>query len=982
MDDRNITIEEYIRLVEEKAQKHGKVFNWETAKYGRTSTRRIQDLDELKDHCLTLKNTSYPCQRYAVYNTLVNEEEPTGFTSIRRIQQEDTTKFVTDVKLAKSLYTTNYDQLYAYLSQHERHANEVRIMCERYPDPLALVANSQTLYNPSQSPQHSDSSLAVPTFQQGKDLTDCINKAMAFLYVVASRFPPSNNQLRTFSNPRNLATIQDGRVTVQQIQGRQTQSFAGTGNRGITTTSRGNYAAGQAKVVKCYNCLGEGHMAKQCTQSKRPRSSAWFKEKFMLAEAQEAAFQTKDLDAYDSDCDDISLAKAVLMTNLLSCDSDVLSELSYSDTFLNDMINQDESQNAGIQDTNSSAPNDLSVLSLVEQMTDHVANLDKENQTNKMVTESLTAELERYKERVAIFEHRLNVDLNKREKLIDSQMDDLIRKINAKFAAQEIDILKETLSNQTVFNQIEAAVDQCSVDKNAFEIQSNLQLICNDEILKQIMSREIVHIAISSVDILNVNKSCVDQCNKCLELETELLKKKAQSQEKDTVIRKLKDKIKSLSRKDSVENVKKDIDEIETKKTLSWVHNLNAQLQEFFFAIAALKNELRKLKGKNIVETAVSKPRATTAPGIKQNPSEPLLESACMFTKHVQELLVYVSKTCPSLMKPTKKLVVVTPMNKDKKVRFAEPDTSLSNIPKQTDSLRTKDSNKPLLTSTGVNTTTSASGSKPIAQSQEKDTIIRKLKDRIKSLSGKDSVDNVKKDIDDIETINIKLEHSVAKLLSENENLRKEREHLKSIYKDQFDSIRKTHVQSKKHRDSLIAQINVKSVENSNLNAQLQEKVFAIAALKNKLRKLKGKNVVDIAVSKPSATIAPGMFKLDIKPISRRLKNNRDAHEVYLEKTIENTDTLHGLELLVYVSKSCPSLTKPTEKLVAVTPMNKDKKVRFFEPVTSSSNIPKQTDSLRTKDSNKPLLTSTGVNTTTSASRSKPSGSTKKNRIS
>ncbi|GJT33581.1 hypothetical protein Tco_0924000 [Tanacetum coccineum] len=47
-------------------------------------------------------------------------------------------KFVTDVKLAKSLYTTNYDQLYAYLSQHERHANEVRIMCERYPDPLAL----------------------------------------------------------------------------------------------------------------------------------------------------------------------------------------------------------------------------------------------------------------------------------------------------------------------------------------------------------------------------------------------------------------------------------------------------------------------------------------------------------------------------------------------------------------------------------------------------------------------------------------------------------------------------------------------------------------------------------------------------------------------------------------------------------------------------------------------------------------------------
>ncbi|GJV37009.1 hypothetical protein Tco_1409486 [Tanacetum coccineum] len=163
-----------------------------------------------------------------------------------------------------------------------------------------------------------------------------------------------------------------------------------------------------------------------------------------------SAFQTKDLDAYDSDCDDISSAKAVLMANLLICDSDVLFEVPYSDTYLNDMINQEELQYAGIQDTNSFTPNDLLVLSLVEQMADHVANLDEENQTNKMVNESLTAELERYKERVSIFEQRLNVDLNKHKELTDSQMDDLIRNRNAKFAAfqQEIDTLKENLSNQ------------------------------------------------------------------------------------------------------------------------------------------------------------------------------------------------------------------------------------------------------------------------------------------------------------------------------------------------------------------------------------------------------------------------------------------------------------------------------------------------------------------------------------------------------
>ncbi|GJU96783.1 hypothetical protein Tco_1321539 [Tanacetum coccineum] len=52
-------------------------------------------------------------------------------------------KFVTDVKLVKDLHTTKFDQLHAYLEQHELHANEVRIMREHNQDPLALVANHQ-----------------------------------------------------------------------------------------------------------------------------------------------------------------------------------------------------------------------------------------------------------------------------------------------------------------------------------------------------------------------------------------------------------------------------------------------------------------------------------------------------------------------------------------------------------------------------------------------------------------------------------------------------------------------------------------------------------------------------------------------------------------------------------------------------------------------------------------------------------------------
>ncbi|GKA62716.1 retrovirus-related pol polyprotein from transposon TNT 1-94 [Tanacetum coccineum] len=132
-----------------------------------------------------------------------------------------------------------------------------------------------------------DSGFVVPVFSPGDDPIACLNKAMAFLTAVASsRFPSTNNQLRTSSNPRNHATIQDGRVIVQQVQGRQGQTYSGTGYKSNATSSGGNNASGQARVVKCYNCQGEGHMARQCTQPKRPRNAAWYKDKAMLAKAQ------------------------------------------------------------------------------------------------------------------------------------------------------------------------------------------------------------------------------------------------------------------------------------------------------------------------------------------------------------------------------------------------------------------------------------------------------------------------------------------------------------------------------------------------------------------------------------------------------------------------------------------------------------------------------------------------------------------------
>ncbi|GJZ42607.1 hypothetical protein Tco_0589862 [Tanacetum coccineum] len=100
------------------------------------------------------------------------------------------------------------------------------------------------------------------------------------------------------------------------------------------------------------------------------------------------------------------------------------------------------------------------------------------------------------------------------------------------------------------------------------------------------------------------------------------------------------------------------------------------------------------------------------------------------------------------------------------------------------------------------------------AQSQEKDTVIKKLKERIISLSENMNEDKIKKDIEEIETINIELDHRVSKLIAENE-------HLKQTYKQLYDSIKPARIRSKEQCDGLINQVNLKSVEISDLNASL-----------------------------------------------------------------------------------------------------------------------------------------------------------------
>nr|GEZ21117.1 hypothetical protein [Tanacetum cinerariifolium] len=201
----------------------------------------------------------------------------------------------------------------------------------------------QVEYAPSvnQQPEFSqpDFGLIVPVFQKGDDHADAINHKMLFLTaVVTSWYPPTNNQLRNSLKPRQQATINNGRVT---------------------------------RTAVYYNCKGEGHMSKQCTKPERKMDESWFKDNVLLVQAQanrkilhqeelafladlgiaeaqttqnvithNAFYQADDLDAYDSDCDEINTAKIAFMANLSHYGSNDLAEVHNQDNVTHNVINQ------------------------------------------------------------------------------------------------------------------------------------------------------------------------------------------------------------------------------------------------------------------------------------------------------------------------------------------------------------------------------------------------------------------------------------------------------------------------------------------------------------------------------------------------------------------------------------------------------------------------------------------------------------------
>nr|GEY96755.1 hypothetical protein [Tanacetum cinerariifolium] len=250
------------------------------------------------------------------------------------------------------------------------------------------------------------------------------------------------------------------------------------------------------------------------------------------------------------------------------------------------------------------------------------------------------------------------------------------------------------------------------------------------------------------------------------------------------------------------------------------------------------------------------------------------------------------------------------------------------------------------------------------------DTVILKLKEKIKSSCGDVKERKVEKDVEEIETLNLELDHKFIKLATENE-------HLKQTYKQLFNTIKSSRVQLKEQCDDLINKVNLKSVEVVDLNASLQEKVLVITTLKEQL---KGKAVLTKAVS--LNRIDPALLQVDVVPLVPKLRKNRTAHIDYIKHTLEEAAILRRIqELLMILQQTCPGITDLGTNLVAATPKNQTKQVRRTPQITKSEKTSVNTSPSPNIDSNTPVLSSTGVALVSSASGSLSQDNTTKNRI-
>nr|GEZ50290.1 hypothetical protein [Tanacetum cinerariifolium] len=814
--------------------------------------------------------------------------------------------------------------------------------------------------------------------------------------------------LRTSSNPRQQATINNGRVTIQPIQGRQ--NFVSAGSSRPFTSGQGG-AQGKQRVITCYNCKGEG----------TPESSS-----NQIVVTNNAAYQADDLDAYDSDCDEINSAKIALMANLSHYGLDNLAEAQqlkpnlYDGSVIgkfnvivvpdseNTLMHAEKSRSKMIAKQNDpqliekkviTKPIDYATLNqlstdfntrFVPQTESYAEQAFWSQYSRDTVSSSESAstfaKLFKTNELKAQIQEKDTVILKLKEKIKSFSGDDKERKVEKE--VKEIKTLNLELDHKrdTVSSSESAPTFADLFETNELKAQIKEK----DTHLKEL--KEKIKSSSGDVKERKVERKVEEIETQNLELDHKVTKLIAENKHLKQTYKQLFDLINS-SRVQSKEQSDDLINKVNLKSVE--VADLNASLQEKVLVdVVPLVPKLHKHRKAHTDYIKHTLEEATTLRELVESkrllsPLNTSLAYACKYTRQIQELLMILQQTCPRITDLGTNLVAVTPKNQTQQSQ----DNSKKNRIRRTrkKAKETKLEDHPWQVKSSLN---KASVVDSRATSSEKDTMILKLKEKIKSSSGVVKERKVESKVEEIETHNLELDHKVTKLTAKNN-------HLKQTYKQLFDSIKSSRVQSKEQCDDLINKVNIKSVVVDDLNASLQEKVLVITALKEQL---KGKAILPKVVSLNPIDLA--LLQVDVVPLVPKLRKNRTAHIDYIKHTLEKAATLKELveserllsplntplayackytrriqELLMILQQTCPRITDLGTNLVAVTHKNQTKQVRRTPQITKLKNTSVYTSPLPNIDSNTPVLSSTGVALVSSASGSQSQDNTKKNRI-
>ncbi|GJV95924.1 integrase, catalytic region, zinc finger, CCHC-type containing protein [Tanacetum coccineum] len=848
----------------------------------------------------------------------------------------------------------------------------------------------------------------------------------SFMFNMLAHLPQTNNQLRTSSNARNNATVQDGRVVVQDVRGGQNRV--------------GNINPGQAKPIKCYNCNGIRHITRQCPQPKRPQDSNYFKDKMLLMNAHENGavldeeqllflageqvtnfdddvddlalnvdhvFEADQCDAFDSDVDEAPTTQTMFMANLSSedpiydeagpsYDSNTPFEVQDHDTFVDHMdeyhevhemqsdvqhnyvVDSDadytsdsniipydqyveDNEEHVVQSNVSSVRNDA-LMSILDEMHEQGVQSMSANKQVKVVNDTLTSELARYKELVGVYEQRAKFELTDREQKIDEQMRIIISDRNRKETSLKSELHSAQLQLRSTLNHHKIMREEAIILKKDFKQKEDkfleefldikrLKEKVEDRLYKQDQSVQTVHMICKP-------KSFYDEKNKvAIGYKNPLCLTRAKqvqpalynghvlvmSNHARPVVHDSEDtrEISEITRKRMLEKMKSPLYNNDRKKAETSVPKpLSALI--VYPPNTPVKLVPRVLPTKSQVK--INLYRRFDSPNSQTSQDVPEFNSFFKINNLENQI-----QEKDNVIRDLK--VLVSNVND----RNCEPYNAndVTDLLEQNERLRAEIEKIKNLEH----------------QIQEKDNVIRDLKVLVSNVNDRSCEPYNANDVTD--------------LLEQNERFRAEIEKVKQHYKELYDSIKITRVHTREKTSTMLNEI-------ESLKAQLKSKVSCVTSDSVKPK-----------------VLAPGMYAIDVKPIPHPLKNNRSAHLTYINHLKESVETVREIveearvvkpldnalnyacqytklsqELLEYVIGTCPKSFNERDNKAPSTPVTRKKQVTFNDkPGTSSSNTQKHEVHQKVQQTNVPVIHSTGVNTSTEASGSKPRSNTKKNRI-